>query len=237
MSNAVPARENRLLSKFSGADHARILPHLRPVDLFFEKVLYQARGPIDLAYFPINSVLSALTVMEDGTAIEVATVGNEGLVGPVSASGGKISPNKVIVQIGDGGWQVEAKILQDQITQSPSLRDLFADYNSAFMTQVSQSVACNGLHRLEQRCCRWLLMTRDRVGSDEMQLTHEYFAIMLGARRASITETLKPLQESGLVRSQRGRISILDRPGLEARTCECYRVVKDEYDRLLGSGD
>jgi CRP-like cAMP-binding protein len=114
------------------------------------------------------------------------------------------------------------------------LKDLLGDYHEAYMAQVSQSVACNGLHRLEQRCCRWLLMTRDRVGSDELRLTHEYLGIMLGARRASVTDVLAPLQEAALVRSHRGTISILDRAGVEARSCECYHVVKEEYDRLLG---
>jgi CRP-like cAMP-binding protein len=173
--------------------------------------------------------------MTDGSAIEVATVGKEGMVGHTAATGHMMSPNKVIVQIGDRGLRIEAKVLREEIARGGPLPDLLANYQLAFMTQVSQSVACNGLHRLEQRCCRWLLMTQDRVGSDNLRLTHEYLAIMLGARRASVTETLRPLQEADLVRSHRGEISILNRAGLEARSCECYRVVKDEYDRLLGA--
>ena len=230
-----PARGNRLLAKLPEADYLSFLPHLKPVTLAFDQVLYESHGPIEYAYFPTGAVTSALTVMEDGNAIEVATVGNEGVVGYTAAAGGKTSPNRVIVQIGDGGLRVGASALRDVVAGGGPLRDLLTAYNLAFMTQVSQSVACNGLHRLEQRCCRWLLMTRDRVASDDLRLTHEYLAIMLGARRASVSETLGPLQEANLVRSHRGKISILDRAGLESRSCECYRVVKDEYDRLLGS--
>ena len=154
--------------------------------------------------------------------------------GHTAASGGKTSPNKVIVQLGDGGLRIESQALRQETARGGPLQDLLHDYHSAFMAQVLQSVACNGLHRLEQRCCRWLLMMRDRVDSDDLRLTHEFLAIMLGARRASVTEVLRLLHESGLVRSHRGRRSILDGPGLEERTCECYQVVKDEFNRLLG---
>src|SRR4051794_455962 len=198
-------------------------------------VLYQPDGPIDYAYFPNGAVLSAMTVMRDGNAIEVATVGREGLVGHYGF-GGKTSPHRVVVQIGDGGHRIASRALQKEAEEDGPLKALLGAYHIAFMAQVSQSVACNGLHRLEQRCCRWLLMTRDRVGSDELKLTHEYLAIMLGARRSSVTEALRPLQEEGLVRSHRGRLTILDGAGMEARSCECYSVVKDAYDRLLGDG-
>ena len=238
MSNDQPwppaTRGNWLLDRLPEAEHLQLVPLLKNVQLAFKQVLYQSRGPIDYAYFPTGAVASNLTVMQDGSAIEVATVGKEGLVGHTAAFGaGRTSPNKVIVQIGNGGLRIEAQALRGD-RGSAALRDLLDDYQAAFMVQASQSVACNGLHRLEQRCCRWLLMTRDRVESDDLKLTHEFLAIMLGARRASVTEVLGPMQEEGLVRSHRGKISILDRPGLEQRTCECYRVVTDEYDRLLG---
>jgi Crp-like helix-turn-helix domain len=171
--------------------------------------------------------------MRDGNAIEVATIGREGLVGHYGF-GGKTSPHRVVVQVGDGGHRIASRVLQEEALKDGPLKDLLAGYHVAFMAQVSQSVACNGLHRLEQRCCRWLLMTRDRVGSDDLRLTHEFLAMMLGARRASITEALRPLQEEGLVKSHRGRVAILDGAGLEARSCECYFVVRDEYDRLFG---
>ena len=233
--STLAAPRNRLLARLPAADYRRLLTHLEPVELPVDLVLYEARGPIDHAYFPTGAALSALTVMQDGNAIEVATIGNEGMAGHTAAVGGKTSPNKVIVQVGDGGLRIEAVALREEVARGGAFRELLIGYQEAFVAQVSQSVACNGLHRLEQRCCRWLLMTRDRVGSDEIRLSHEFMAIMLGARRASITEVLRPLREAGLVRSHRGRISILDRVGLEARSCECYQVVRDEYDRLLGA--
>jgi len=225
---------NRLLARLPEADYRRLLPHLEPVELAFNLVLYELRAPIEHAYFPTGAVGSALTLMADGGTIEVATVGNEGLIGHIAAAGGGTSAHKVVVQVGGGGLRIGAGALRAEVARSDALRALLMDYHTAFLAQVSQSVACNGLHRLEQRCCRWLLMARDRVGSDDLQLTHEYLALMLGARRASVTDVLGPLQAGRLVRSHRGRIIILDRAGLEGRTCECYRAVKDEYDRLLG---
>src|SRR3954471_18867523 len=141
--------------------------------------------------------------MQDGNAIEVATVGSEGLVGHYGF-GGTTSPHRVVVQVGDGGHRIASRSLQEEATKDGPLKDLLTKYSAAFMAQVSQSVACNGLHRLEQRCCRWLLMTRDRVGSDALPLTQEFLGMMLGSRRASVTEVLRPLQEAGLVRSHRG---------------------------------
>src|SRR4051812_39467423 len=224
---------NRFLARLPEAEYRRLLPHLEPVELEPDQVLYEARGAIDYAYFPAGAVLSALVVMLDGNLIEVATVGNEGLVGHYGF-GAKTSPHRVVVQIGDGGHRIASRALQGHATGDGPLRDLLAAYHVAFMAQVSHSVACNGLHRLEQRCCRWLLMSRDRVGSDDIRLTHEFLAMMLGARRASVTEVLQPLQEQGLVRSHRGLITILDGTELEARSCECYKVVRTEYDRYLG---
>ena len=183
-------------------------------------------------YFPVGAVLSALTVMQDGNAIEAATIGNEGLVGHYG-TGGKWSPHRVIVQVEDGCLRIDARALEKEGARDGPLRELLTAYHIAFVSQVSQSVACNGLHRLEQRCCRWLLMTRDRVGSDELRLTHEYLAIVLGARRASVTEALRPLQKAGLLRWLRGWLTVLDGAGLEARACECYFVVRDEYEQLL----
>ncbi len=224
---------NRFLARLPEAERGRLDPFLEPVTLAFDQVLYEADGPIRYVYFPIGSVLSALTVMLDGNIIEVATVGNEGLVG-YYGFGGKTSPHKVLTQIGDGALRMEAGALEGLAEGKGPLRELLTAYHIAFMAQVSQSVACNGLHRLEQRCCRWLLMSRDRAGSDDLKLTHEYLAAMLGSRRASVTDVLKPLQEAALVRSEWGRVIILDGAGLEARSCECYAVVRDRYRKLLG---
>ncbi|QDV35036.1 Crp/Fnr family transcriptional regulator [Tautonia plasticadhaerens] len=224
---------NRLLARLPRDEYRRLLPLLQPVTLKVDQVLYEPRGPIDYAYFPSGAALSALTVMRDGNAIEVATIGNEGLVGH-DGFGGKTSPHRVVVQVADGADRIASRALHEESARDGPLKDLLSAYRIAFMVQVSQSVACNGLHRLEQRCCRWLLMTRDRVGSDDLRLSHEFLAMMLGARRASVTEALRPLQEAGLVKSHRGRITILDVEAMEDRSCECYAVVRDEYDRLLG---
>ena len=205
---------NRLLARLAEDDFRPLAAAFQPVDLQINQVIYELHGTIDRAYFPAGAVMSALAVMEDGNAIEVATIGKEGLVGHAVASDGARSPNRVIVQIAGAGWRIEAAALREQVARSPALKALLNDYHTAFMAQVSQSVACNGLHRLEQRACRWLLMSRDRVDSDDLHLTHDFLAIMLGARRASITELLRPLQEANLVRSHRGRITIVDGGGL-----------------------
>lgn len=227
------AAGNRLLANLPNDEFERLREFLEPVALDFERVVYEFGASIDSAYFPVSAVFSALTVMEDGTAIEVANVGNEGLVGHLAATVAVTSVNKVIVQIGGGAWRIDSRTLRAEVARSGALRELSNRYHAAFLSQVSQSVACNGLHRLEQRCCRWLLATQDRVGSDDLKLTHEFLAIMLGARRASVTEVLRPLQEADLVRSHRGRIIVLNRVGLEQRACECYRAVKNEYGRLI----
>lgn len=227
------APRNRFLDRLPEASRRELLPLLEPFHFKTNLVLYEARSRIEYAYFPAGAALSALVVMQDGNLIEVATVGSEGLVGHYGF-GGETSPHRVIVQIGDGGHRIAARALQERAAVDGPLRDLLAAYHVAFMAQVSQSVACNGLHSLEQRCCRWLLMSRDRVGSDDIRLTHEFLAMMLGSRRASVTDVLAPLQQAGLVRSQRGLIGILDGAGLEARSCECYSVVRDQFERLLG---
>jgi CRP-like cAMP-binding protein len=198
------SRPNRLLASLPEADRLRILPLLEPVELEFEQVLYEPRRPIEYAYFPAGTVIFSLIVMQDGNLIEVATIGDEGLLGYGAVSGGNSSPTKAVVQVAGRGLRIRAKILREQAKRGGPLRDLLGAYDEAFRAQVSQSVACNGLHRLEQRCCRWLLMSRDRVDSDELRLTHEFLGLMLGARRASVTDALRPLQEAGLVRSHRG---------------------------------
>ena len=225
---------NKLLARLPPAVYERLLPHLTPLPLQFKQVLYGVRSAVDHAYFPLRGVLSALTVMKDGRAIEVATIGNEGMIGLPASIEAKNSPNKVLVQIAGDGLRIKASMLMDETRQSEPLRRLLALYQSAFMSQLSQSVACNGLHSVQKRCCRWLLITHDRLASNEVPLTHEFLAIMLGARRSSVTEVLQPLQEQGLVHNARGVITILDRAGLEAACCECYRSVADEFHRLLG---
>lgn len=225
---------NYLLRRLPPKEYRRLLPHLEVVPLKFKQILYQARSVIDYVYFPTSGVASTLAIMANGDAIEVANIGNEGFVGLNTLVGADITPNEVIVQVEGAALRMEAGALREAVGRDGPLRRSLMLYNTAFLTQVSYSVACNGLHPIRQRCCRWLLMTHDRVEANEMPLTHEFLAIMLGVRRPSVSEVLHPLQAEGLLRYTRGKITVLDRAGLEAAACECYQSVKDEFHRLLG---
>lgn len=199
-----------------------------------KQILYEARAPIEQAYFPIRGVVCALIFMENGSAIEVASIGSEGMVGLPAFLRTERSLTHVIVQVPGDALRIRADVLLAEANREGPFRRLLIAYQSAFLCQVSHGVACNGLHSVQQRCCRWMLMTQDRVQSERLPLTHELMAMMLGVRRASISEVLQPLQELGLIRSQRGKITILDRGGLEDICCECYRTLDEEFDRLLG---
>ena len=224
---------NHLLNLLPPADLARLQPRLQPVDLASSQVVYEARGPIEFVYFPLNCVLSAVTVMSDGHAIEVATMGNEGLSGLATFASGATSPHRVFAQIAGDALRVDAELFNRECAALPGLGKTMTNYQQAFLFQISQSVACNGLHVIVERCCRWLLITHDRVDTDDVTLTHEFLSIMLGVRRSSVTEVLQSLQKQELIRYTQGRITITNRPGLEELACECYRAVRDEYDRLL----
>jgi CRP-like cAMP-binding protein len=225
---------NGLLSRLSQGEHRRLFSNLQSVPLAFEQVLYEARGPIEYAYFPVSGVLSFIILMEDGSGIEVATIGNEGMLGLPAFVEAGTSPHRVLVQAAGNGFRIGAQLLLEEAAQSEHLRRLLVLYQSVFMTQISQSVACNGLHPVVKRCCRWLLMTHDRLESDELPLTHEFLAMMLGVRRASVTEVLQQLQQLGLISNGRAKVMIVNRQGLEAASCQCYQSVKDEFARLLG---
>jgi CRP-like cAMP-binding protein len=221
--------ENRLLARLPKSDQKRLAPLFQAVPLPLKHVFYKARSPIDYVYFPLRGIISAMTVMEDGTAIEVATVGNEGMVGLTAFVDGKTSPYEVMVQAAGDALRMKVNAFQREVSDDGALREILVRYHTAFSSQVSYSVACNGLHKVEQRCCRWLLMTQDRVGTDVLPLTHEFLSIMLGVRRASVTEVLQPLQERGVIRSVRGKIEVLDRSRLEKLACECYRAVTQAF--------
>jgi CRP-like cAMP-binding protein len=225
---------NRLLALLPPAEYRKLEPLLKPVTLPVKKVLQKVQAPADYAYFPTSGMASAVTLMEGGAAIEVGTCGREGVIGPAAYLGLPAAPNEVFMQVAGEGLRVEAAALAKAASCDGALRDVLNRYHAFFLFQVSQSVACNGLHSVSQRCCRWLLITRDRVGGDDLPLTHEFMAMMLGVRRASVTLVLQPIQEAGLIRGTRGVITVLDRRGLEVAACECYRKVRDEYDRLLG---
>lgn len=228
---------NRLLNLVPAEELHSLLPRLQKLTLAVGQVLYEVRAPIEYVYFPLNCALSAVIVMQSGAAIEVATVGNEGLAGLPTFAALSTSPHRVFAQIGGETLRFEAAAFNQECARLPGLGRVMTNYQHAYMFQISQCVACNGLHVIVERCCRWLLMTHDRVEGDEIALTHEFLSYMLGVRRSSVTEVLQTLREKKLIRYSQGRIVVLDRPGLEALSCECYRCVLDEYQRLLGSGE
>ncbi len=225
---------NRLLARLPADDYKRLFRWAQVIPLELEQVLFEARSPLDHAYFPSRGVISALAVMEDGRVIEVATVGNEGMVGLPLLVGAKTTSNRVMVQVPGEALRMAADVVRDEVSRDSPLRRLLVLYHTAFLAQVSQTVACNGLHSLQQRCCRWLLMTRDRAHADEFPMTHELLAEMLGVRRSSVSEVLWAIQEKGWIRYSRGKLAVLDRKGLLAGSCECYRRVNEEYERLFG---
>src|SRR3984893_3353428 len=225
---------NQLLARLPPKEYQRLLPHLQLVPLELKHVLYEARSLIDYAYFPNRGVVSALTVMEDGRAIEVATIGNESMVGLPLLVEAKTAANRVIVQVPGEALRMAEDVLREEVSRDSPLRRLLILYHTAFLVQVSQAVACNGLHSVHQRCCRWLLMTQDRAHSDVFPMTHEFLAELLGVRRSSVSEVLELTQEEGLIRYSRGKFTVLDREGLKAGTCECYRRINEEFERLFG---
>jgi CRP-like cAMP-binding protein len=235
MSNDPAERvRNRLLRRLSPQIYQRLLPHFKAISFESGDILYEAHSEIEFVYFPLDCVLSAVTMMEDGSGIEVGTIGNEGAAGLAAFIGPSISPHKLLAQVPGDGLRIEAKTLAREAKANPALFDLMLKHFHAFLSQISQSVACNGLHPILKRCCRWLLMTYDRVGRDELPLTHEFLSFMLGVRRPGVSETLQTLEDKGLIANSRGIITIIDRAGIEAMTCECYRIVVKEYERLLG---
>jgi CRP-like cAMP-binding protein len=206
---------------------------MQPVALGVKQVLYRTGAPIEGVYFLNRGSASAVTTMADGSAIEVATIGKEGMVGLGALRAGNTSANDVIVQITGDALRMDVDVLEQEVALDSPLRRVLRLYRTAFRTQISYSVVCNMAHSVQQRCCRWLLTTGDRVDAAELSLSHEVLGIMLGVRRASVTEVLRPLNKMGLVRNSRGSIIILDRGGLERLACHCYRRVKNEFDRLL----
>jgi CRP-like cAMP-binding protein len=227
-------RLNRLLARLPSKEYERLRPRLQHVPLALKQILYEARSPIDHAYFPNQGVVSALTVLEDGRAIEVATIGDEGMAGLPLLIGATTTANRVIVQVPGDAFRMAEDVLREEVSRDSPLRRSLILYHTAFLAQVSQAVACNGLHSVHQRCCRWLLMTQDRAHSDVFAMTHEFLAEMLGVRRSTVSEVLEPFQEKGSIRYSRGKCTVLDRKGLMAGACECYRRINEEFERLFG---
>lgn len=224
---------NHLLAALPDADRERLLQHLEPVQMALGEVLYESGAQMRHVYFPTDSIVSLLYVMEDGASAEIAVVGNEGIVGISLFMGGETTPSRAVVQSAGNAYRMRGQLLKDEFHRAGPMQHLLLRYTQALLTQMAQTAVCNRHHSLDQQLCRWLLLSLDRLHSNELVMTQELIANMLGVRREGVTEAAGNLQKAGLIRYQRGHITALDRPGLEARTCECYSVVKREYDRLL----
>ena len=225
-------RRNCLLAALPEAEWQRWLPQLEAVDMPLGQVLYESGSTLGHVYFPTTSIVSLLYVTGDGASAEIAVVGHEGLVGVSLFMGGESTPSRAVVQSAGQGYRLASRILKEEFNRAPVLH-LLLRYTQALITQMAQTAVCNRHHSLDQQLCRWLLLSLDRLQGDELLMTQELIANMLGVRREGVTENALRLQSAGLIRYTRGRITVLDRAGLENRTCECYAVVKKEYDRLL----
>jgi CRP-like cAMP-binding protein len=233
-SKRVDPPSNRLLGLLSPRDYKRLLPHLEPVELEYRKSLYQADKKIEFVYFIETGVGSLVNTMANGQAAEVGTIGNEGVVGLPLVLGDDRAPTSVYVQVPGAGLRMKGSVFATELARSATMQVVMLRYVHALFNQVAQSAACNHFHSLEQRCCRWLLMTRDRMHSDEFLLTQEFLAMMLGVQRSGVSIAAGGLQRAGLITYNRGNVTILDRPGLKKLSCECYGVSKKEFDRFLG---
>lgn len=232
MPTAPESRKNHLLAALPDAEWQRWQPQLELVDMPLGQVLYESGSTLSHVYFPITAIVSLLYVMEDGASAEIAVVGNEGIVGIALFMGGESTSSRAVVQSAGQGLRLKARAIKDEFNRAPVLH-LLLRYTQALITQMAQTAVCNRHHSLDQQLCRWLLLSLDRLHGSDLMMTQELIANMLGVRREGVTEAALKLQKAGLIRYARGRISVLDRPGLEKRSCECYAVVKKEYDRLL----
>jgi CRP-like cAMP-binding protein len=225
---------NKLLVRLPSEEMERLRPHLGRVNFKLGEVIYESGGRQNYIYFPTTVIISLLYLMKNGSSAEMGVAGCEGLVGVALFMGGDTVPNRAVVQSAGDAFRMKTKVLQDEFARGGTFQRLLLRYTQALMTQMSQTAVCNRLHTIEQQLCRWLLLSHDRLDSDELVMTQELIANMLGVRREGVTNAAGRLQEGGLISYARGRITIRDRRGLEAAVCECYRVVRDEYDRLLG---
>jgi CRP-like cAMP-binding protein len=230
---AAGAFKNILLSRLPTQAIGGFSRHLDPIRLDKKLVLYEAGQPMRYAYFPETGMISVVSAMGDGRSIEVGTIGREGMAGAALLLNADRMPYQCYVQIVGDGYRIKAALLKVEAERIPELRTLILQYQVASLTQAMQTAACNGLHNVQQRCCRWILMSQDKVQSETVPLTHEFLGLMLGVRRASVSEVLQPLQSRGWVRSRRGEITVLDRPGLETGSCECYALIVKQYADLL----
>lgn len=233
-SEPAPVQEqNALLAALPHEDWCRMREHLEPVELSAGQVLYESGAVLKYGYFPINAVVSLLYVTEAGASAEVAVVGREGVVGIPIFMGGGSTPSQAVVQSAGQGWRVSAAALRREFSRSPAVMGLLLRYTQALIVQMTQVAVCNRHHHVDQQLCRWLLLKLDRLSGNEIVVTQETMALMLGVRREGVTEAALALQRAGLISYRRGHVFVLDRVGLERRCCECYAVIKAEYQRLL----
>ena len=225
---------NRLLAALPAEEYRRLIPDLQPATFSLGEAVYDSGGHMDYIYFPTTSVISLLYTMKDGSTAEMGLVGNDGVVGIALFLGGETTPNRAVAQIAGSAYRLKAAVLQKEFATGGAFQQLLLRYTQALITQISQTAVCNRLHSVENRLGRWLLLSHDRVRSDELLMTQEFLSHMLGGRRESVTVAAGRLQDAGLIHYARGHITILDRKSLEASVCECYRIVKDEIDRITG---
>ena len=230
---AADPRTNQLLAALPLAEWQRWQPQLEAVELPLGQVLYESGSTLGHVYFPTTAIVSLLYVMQNGASAEIAVVGREGIVGVALFMGGESTPSRAVVQSAGHGFRLNAKAVKREFEASPAVMHLLLRYTQALITQMAQTAVCNRHHSLDEQLCRWLLLSLDRLSGSELHMTQELIANMLGVRREGVTEAALKLQKAGLIQYSRGRILVLDRPGLEQRSCECYAVVKKEYDRLL----
>jgi CRP-like cAMP-binding protein len=225
--------KNRLLAALPDEDFRRILPHLKTVPLLVKETLLKRGAPIRYVYFPNGGVCSVTAMMKNGTAVEVATVGDEGMIGIAAFFGGQAMPGESMVQVPDtNAERMTVEAFQAELDRHGALHDAINRYSQGTIALMMQSTACMALHHVQERCCRWLLMTHDRVGADQFSLSHEFLAMMLGSTRPTVTLVARSLQQAKLIRYIHAKVTILNRKGLEAMSCECYATVKTEFDRL-----
>ncbi len=237
MTDGSPHLRNRLLAAMSREDFARIERHLQLIDLPNGLVLYEPDSELDVAYFPHDAVISIVSVMHDGAVAEMATVGREGVAGFNWSGGSGRSLGRHLVQLPGQGSRLPLEVLRAGCAESADLDRLLLRYMEAFLRETMQLAACNALHPVEARCCRWILMTQDRVGSPELRLTQEFLSEMLGVQRTTVSLVTRALERAGLIRNRRGLIEVLDREGLKRSSCECYSIIEGNFDRLLPGQD
>jgi CRP-like cAMP-binding protein len=233
MSDPHAPPRNQLLAALPADEYARIFPSLELVPLTLGDTLCESGIPAHHAYFPIDAIVSLLYVMEDGASAEIAVVGNEGVVGVSLFMGGETTTSRAVVQSAGRAYRVRAQLLKEEFFRAGPMQRLLLRYTQALLTQMAQTAVCNRHHTVDQQLCRWLLLSMDRLPSNQLTMTQELIANMLGVRREGVTEAAGKLQHDGLIEYRRGHITVVDRAGLEARVCECYAVVKKEFDRLL----